>query len=849
MPKPHPDQTKAIEPYEHKGKQRVNNPPVGLVDTANDPPAPQKTYTYDPHIDPALQWSGKAEHVSFDVPTVSLHVHERIDPRTIIQAVRRQEKQEAQYQQMSLFHKVAENPPLREAIEFYKHRHGWSNRLISGDSLVVMNSLLEKEGLAGQVQMIYLDPPYGIKYGSNFQPFTNKRDVKDGKDDDLNQEPEMIKAFRDTWELAIHSYLTYLRDRLLLSRELLHESGSIFVQISDENVHLVRSLLDEVFGVENFCALIPFRKKTMPLGTKLLEQMSDFILWYAKSKPIVKYTKLFISQEPTPNSDWSWYQLADGTRHKMSHEQIKNQDLLPKETRIYRLKSLEPSGTNPSGMFDFEFEGKVYKPPRGGWGTDFESMQKLKKAKRLQPKGELLNYVLFFDDYPVTALTSPWADTVGPQDKVYVVQTNREVISRCLLMTTAPGDLVFDPTCGSGTTAYVAEKWGRRWITCDTSRVAITLTKQRLMTAPDFDYYELAYPKEGVGSGFRYKEAAHITLGSIANDEPSTPLILYDKPSVDTSRARITGPFTVEAVPAPTVKPLSEIESEPASDASITRSGETLRQSQWREELLQTGIRGKGGSLLKFSRVEPLPGTRHLHADAETRPSPGEAGGGDGGGVQRAVISFGPTFAPLEQKQVEQALEEAAHLMPRPKIIVFAAFQFDSEAAKDIDETRWPGVTLLKAQMNTDLLTEDLKKKRSSNESFWLIGQPDARLSVIASGEQAGKYQVEVAGFDYYNPKTGAIESGGVDKIAVWMLDTDYDGRSLFPRQVFFPMAGEKDGWARLAKNLKAEIDEERIEAFRGTLSLPFEPGKERRVAVKVVDDRGIESLKVIKVE
>ena len=838
MPKPRPDKTKAIEPYEHKGKDRVNNPPVGLVDTANDPPSPHKTYAYDPHIDPALQWAGKAEHVSFEVPTVSLHVHERIDPRTIIEAVRRQaETPEAT--QLSLFSAPKENPPLREAIEFYKHRHGWSNRLIAGDSLVVMNSLLEKEGMGGQVQMIYLDPPYGIKYGSNFQPFTNKRDVKDGKDEDLNQEPEMIKAFRDTWELEIHSYLTYLRDRFFLAQELLSESGSLFVQISNDNVHLVSCLLDEVFGSQNKAGVITFRK-TSALTSGLLAQNADYILWYAKNIKTIKYRQLF--GEKGIDSDLAFYsyiELPDGTRQRLSKDESL-QDF-PRNSRLFSVGDLTSSHFYAEGTQPFEHEGKSYRPGNRYWTTSLDGMRRLAANKRIYVSENSLRYVRYFDDFPYQPLTANWTDTNTGQysdPRVYVVQTATKVLQRCILMTTDPGDLVFDPTCGSGTTAAVAEQWGRRWITCDTSRVAITLAKQRLMTSM-FDYYQLAYPDEGVGSGFKYKTVPHVTLKSIANNEPPGQETLYDQSVTDKSRARITGPFTVEAVPAPTVKPLSEIESEPASDASITRSGETLRQSQWREELLQTGIRARGGRLLKFSRVEPLPGTRYLHADAETREEQ----------PQKAVISFGPTFAPLEQKQVEQALEEASHLVPRPKIIVFAAFQFDAEAAKDIDETQWPGVTLLKAQMNTDLLTEDLKKKRSSNESFWLVGQPDARLTVISEGEHAGKLQVEVAGFDYYNPKTGSIESGGVDKIAVWMLDTDYDGRSLFPRQVFFPMAGEKDGWARLAKNLKAEIDEDLIEAYRGSISLPFEAGKERRVAIKVVDDRGIESLKVIQVE
>ena len=454
------------------------------------------------------------------------------------------------------------------------------------------------------------------------------------------------------------------------------------------------------------------------------------------------------------------------------------------------------------------------------------------------------------------------------------------VIARCMLMTTDPGDLVFDPTCGSGTTAYVAEQWSRRWITCDTSRVSLTLAKQRLMTA-SFDYYELAHPAEGVGSGFKYKTVPHITLRSIANNPDiragmtraeidaaiarhAPQETLYDQPRVDRRKQRVSGPFSVEAVPAPTVAPLEQFlvddgqspeEGELVADNSVARSGETLRQADWRDELLKTGIRGKAGQYIKFARLEPLASCRYLHADGETLPNDrgGDSirEGGAAGTAQRVVVSFGPEHAPLERRQVEHAWEEARALVPRPQLLVFAAFQFDSEAAKDIDELNpaLAGMQFLKVQMNADLLTNDLKRKRASNESFWLIGQPDVAIHQVSKGQNTGKWQVEVRGFDYYNTKSGDVESGGEDKIAVWLLDTDYDGRSLYPRQVFFPMAGSRDGWARLARNLKAEIDEDLIEAYRGTVSLPFEAGEHRRIAVKIVDDRGIESLKVIEVD
>jgi len=850
-----------IESYEHKGKKRVNNPPVGLVTPDTDPDAgAKKTYACDPHLDPQLQWAGKAEHTSFEVPTVSLHVHERIDPRTIIEAVRRAPDPAAAVQ-MALFQTPQENPPLREAIEFYQHAHGWSNRLIAGDSLLVMNSLLEKEGMAGKVQMIYIDPPYGIKYGSNFQPFVNKRDVMDGKDEDLTAEPEQIRAFRDTWELGIHSYLTYLRDRLLLARELLTESGSVFVQISDENVHHVRELTDEVFISKNFVALIPFGK-TAGAGAKVIGSEFDYLLWYARDIAKLKSRQVYLPKAPDSFKSYKYAVSEDASEVRYATSEERADPLkLPKGWKLAQLSFAVSQDPGKPEERIYKLNGNEYDCGENRhWKTkNPEGLNRLANAKRLIGLASQLNYIRYYDDFPATPLTNNWSDTgsagfSSSDPKVYVVQTDTLAIQRCLLMTTDPGDLTLDITCGAGTTAYVSEQWGRRWITCDTSRVALTLAKQRLMTAA-FDYYELAHPQEGVGSGFIYKTVPHVTLKSIANNEPPGTETLYDQPLVDRKKHRVSGPFTVEAVPAPAVKSVEELlEGTPLpADLSIARSGETLRQGEWRDELLRSGIRGKAGQRIRFARLEPLPGCRWLHADGETRPNDDGAcrvrEKGAASEAQRIVVSFGPEHALLEQRQVALAIEEAQTLVPRPNLIIFAAFQFDPEASKDIDETNWPGVTLLKAQMNADLLTDDLKKKRASNESFWLIGQPDVRLGRIAKGGDKGKWRVSVEGFDYYNTKTGGIESGGAGQIAVWLLDTDYDGRSLYPRQVFFPMAGEDEGWARLARSLKVEIDEELIEAYRGTVSLPFAAGEHKRIAVKIVDDRGIESLKLLGVE
>ena len=842
-----------IATYEHPDKERVNNPPVGLVTPETDRDAGDKSYSHDPHLDPHLSWSGKAEHTSFEVPTVSLHVHERIDPRTIIEAVRKTREPE---EQGSLFAAPEENPPLRQAIEFYRHRHNWTNRLIAGDSLLVMNSLIEKEGLAGQVQMVYMDPPYGIRYGSNFQPFVNRRQVTDGRDADLTAEPEQIRAFRDTWELGIHSYLSYLRDRLLLARELLHESGSCFVQIGHENVLRVGLVMDDIFGAENRLATISYAT-TGGSSANTLPRVSDYLLWYAKDPKQAKYRQLY---EPLTRREviesFSWHvmvELPDGECRKPTPEERFDPDahLVP-DARVYRRMPLDSQGVSTTGRSEpYEYDGRVFRCGSARqWAVSKEGMDRLAELSRLEAlEGQTsLMWKKYEDEVPGRRINNIWPAPMSPTGKRYVVETATKVIQRCILMTTDPGDLVFDPTCGSGTSAYVAEQWGRRWITCDTSRVATALAKQRLMTA-NFDYHDLARPAEGVGGGFRYRSVPKVSAKTLAYDEPPAKVVLYDQPEPDRSKARVTGPFTVEAVPAPTVLPLDEVVERDAlpADDSVARTGPTIREGDWRDELLKTGIRGKNGQRIGFVRLEPLPGQRHLHAEGETRPDEAASRGPQVAALGgRAVVSFGPDHAPMEQRQVARAVEEASLLVPKPAVIVFAAFQFDPEASKDIDETNWPGVTLLKAQMNADLLTDDLKRKRASNESFWLIGQPDVAVERVSDGEDEGGFRVSVHGFDYYNTKTGNVESGNPDKIALWMLDPDYDGRSLFPRQVFFPMAGAGDGWAKLAKSLKAEIDATRMAAYRGTVSLPFEAGKHRRAAVKIVDDRGVESLKIV---
>jgi adenine-specific DNA-methyltransferase len=794
MPRKKANKKIEVKTYDHKGAKRKNIPPVGLVSSATDKFDGRQKYAHDPHIDPYLSWAGKKEGTEFDVQNVSLHIHERIDPKRIIKSFL---KKETGPKQVSLFEQPDNEPPLNKAIEFYKHEQDWTNRLIAGDSLLVMNSLLNKEGMAGKVQMIYIDPPYGIKYNSNFQPFVNKKDVKD-RDEDIPAEPEMIQAFRDTWELGIHSYLTHLRDRLLLAKELLHESGSVFVQISDENVFLVRQVISEVFEEKNFVNQIGFRT-AMTKPTNLLNNVFDYVLWYAKDKSKLKFNPLFTEKE----------------------------DLDQTTTQ-----QLEASA--PQAIYEFEYKGKTYNP-KNGWRVSQETLEKLAKQNRLHVSGTL-RFIRYAKDFPYKQYDNIWNEQLSEQTKLYVVQTNTEVVKRCMLMCSDPGDLIFDPTCGSGTSAYVAEQWGRRWITCDTSRVSITLAKQRLLTS-QFDYYELAHTDEGIRSGLKYKKVPHITLETIANNLPPKEETLFDQPVTEKNKVRVTGPFTVEAVPSLRVKPFDGKEPKiEGSGRELSQTGETGNQSLYRDELKTTGIRTTGGKKIEFSVVEPMLATKFLHAKGEIIEKDK---------TKKAYISFGPDFGPMEQRQVEEAINEARRLKEKPDFVIFAAFHFDPEAAKDIDQIDWSGVQILKAQMSVDLLTADLRKKRSSNQSYWLIGQPD--VEVIK--EKGGKYKVRVNGFDYYNPISGEIESKNNAHIAMWFLDTDYDERSLLPDQVFFPMKDSKRDWTKLAKTLNGEIDEELIEAFTGVESLPFEAGEEKKIAVKIIDNRGIESFVIKNLE
>lgn len=535
---------KSVETLKHDEAKRKNIPTAEYQSVLEkEQQNPKKVfYPRNRDLDPQLVWRGKDEQDWSDlvVQAPPLYIQEKVHPKVLIDDLRRASKvreHESGVITPDLFADFNGIPKDVDKTEFYQHDQNWSNRLILGDSLQVMASLAEREGLRGKVQCIYLDPPYGIRFNSNFQWSTTTRDVKDGQPTHITREPEQVKAFRDTWRDGVHSYLTYLRDRLTVARDLLTPSGSVFVQIGDENVHRVRALLDEIFGPDNFISLISF-VKTQALGAAFLPGAYDYILWFAKDKQHTKFRPLLTNKsEGIDLKTFAWISEDNISARRLTPDDLEDNSKLHER---FRAGDLSRQGASEIGTYEFEFEGKKYWPSGGRrWASNPTGMTRLARASRIQPLGKVLSYRLRFRDFPVMPLDNGWHDTyIGTfTKKIYVVQTGELAVTRCVLMTTDPGDLVLDPTCGSGTTAYVAEQWGRRWITIDTSRVALALTRARIMGAR-YPFYLLADSREGQDKeaeitrsapstrpvhgalqlGFVYERVPHITLKSIANN-------------------------------------------------------------------------------------------------------------------------------------------------------------------------------------------------------------------------------------------------------------------------------------------------------------------------------------------
>ena len=565
--KPHETE---VENYAHRSAKRLNIPTAENQALVPDDEKALKVLRYprNPDLDPQLVWRGKdaEDDGPLEVDAPPIYIQEKIHPRQLIADLRKQsaQRREERAEQIDLFQDFNGLPKgwVEDAAASYYHDEGrWQNRMILGDSLLVMASLAGREALRGKVQCIYFDPPYGIKFNSNWQPSTKSRDVKDGKEESVSREPEVVKAFRDTWKDGINSYLSYLRDRLTVARDLLSETGSVFVQIGDENLHLVRTLMDEVFGAENLVANITVQKAGSTFA-RYIGSVADYVIWYCKDVDAVKYHENYQARGDTGAdlSRFTQVELPDGTR--TSRAKLPK---LPIASRLFAPDPLESAGMGrqkgegAASWFPVELEGRTFKPTeQTRWKTNQQGMERLKKAGRLLPQATRIRFLKYVDDFPFSSMTNIWSDLAGAADKVYVVQTNSTIVERCILMTTDPGDLVVDPTCGSGTTAYVAEQWGRRWITIDTSRVALTLARARLMGAK-YDYYLLADseagaaedgkltgkpPAEGpfkndIRHGFVYERAPHVMLKSIASNAEID--VIWDRyqPKLEHLRVRL----------------------------------------------------------------------------------------------------------------------------------------------------------------------------------------------------------------------------------------------------------------------------------------------------------------------
>jgi len=855
-------------------------------------------------LDPQLVWRGKDMQDWSDlvVHAPPLYIQEKVHPKVLIDdLLRRTEVDDvAAEPQVDMFADFNGIPDEGAKTEFYQHDANWTNRMILGDSLQVMASLAEREGLRSKVQCIYLDPPYGIKFNSNFQWSTTSRDVKDGKTDHITREPEQVKAFRDTWRDGIHSYLTYLRDRLIVSRDLLTDSGSIFVQIGDENVHRVRSLMDEVFGESNFVALIAYAKTTGFSGS-YLSSVCDYLVWYSKAKENLKYRPLFDIKE-AGGEGASKYKPASS------------------------IKALRNFAVNSEQTF--KFRGIEWSPPAGlHWKTIVTGLTRVAKAERVIQEGKSIRYVRYLDDFAIYPRTNIWLDIGGVQSrtdpKIYVVQTATEAAKRCILMTTDPGDLVLDPTCGSGTTATVAEQWGRRWITIDTSRVALALARARIMGAR-YPYYLLADSQDGqqkeaeitrsspltlpthgnIQQGFVYERVPHIMLKSIANNA-----------EIDVIWEQFHE--ILELLQKQLIKVLDEAweeweiprdADEDWSDAAKKHHAEWWEQRLARQKEIDASIAAKADYEYLYDKpyedkkkvrvagpftVESISPHRVLGVDendelidgvAESQESYGEEqnfvqmimenlktagvqqahkedkidftsltpwpgdlicaegryfeGGEESGTEKRAGIFIGSEFGTVSRPDLVAAAREAGDA--DFDVLITCAFNYDAHSTEFNKLGRIP---VLKARMNADLHMADDLKNTGKGNLFVIFGEPDIDINDV----EGGKVQVKINGVDVFHPNTGEVRSDGADGIACWFIDTDYNEESFFVRHAYF--LGANDPYKALKTTLKAEINEEAWATLNSDTSRPFVKPKSGRIGVKVINHLGDEVMKVFRVD
>jgi adenine-specific DNA-methyltransferase len=770
----------------------------------------------DPAADPVLFWAGKRNQRQ--VPVLPLQRNEIVSESRIAQIIERArraaEEGSGSARQGHLFadlEKTLRDSDRSKRVEFYTHEEGWKNKLICGDSLNVMESLLHYEHLRGKVQMIYIDPPYGVKYDSNFQQRVDapKNDDPDGADEVLT-----IKAFRDTWILGVHSYLSYLRERLYLCRELLAHSGSVFFQISDSNVHHVRELMDEVFGASAFIGQIAFTKTTGQ-SSATLSSVFDYLLWYARDPSSLKYRQLYKRKVPGDEgaTEYNKLELPNGTLRQATTDELDGTVKLPDGARLFSAYSLFSAGEGKDQLWQFEWSHRgrriVTVCPKGyhfKTGNDPDRLRKLVALNRLIPSEGQRILKRYLDDFPFTPYSNLWTDTRGEPGMLYSVQTAAKVIQRCILMTSDPGDLIFDPTCGSGTTAYAAERVGRRWITCDTSRVALNVARQRLLSAT-FEHFRTR--NGGLRDGFVYSTAPQLTLKCLVDDLEPEQIELFDQPEVDAGAIRICGPFEVSSLGR------YSVEDWKGYVVQVPGIGEAANLENYVEVICRL--------YRKDAAIQGATGLVHAVAEAEK---------------EKIAISVGPLSGRVTAKQINDAVQDALASGILEVHVLGWAFEANVGEVKSALEKRGK-VKVELMMIRPDTLAEGLKATQSEM-LFSPLALPDIEMAVEKNGKER-QLRVALKGVALFDRKRRTTDYKAADSgyVSAWYLDEDYDGDCFVDCQMFFDFKKTPN----IKAALKAEVDPE--EFTLKLVSEPFPPRGYKRIAVKVVDVYGNESTVV----
>lgn len=843
--------TKPTDQYSHPSAKRTNLPTEQTESTMPD--ADRQPLRHVPQMrkideEPILAWNrqptnenGHAAH--------PLYVREKVHPAAFVKLL------QGNGPQPQLFKDFNGLPSADAAYEWYQHATNWSNRLIHGECTRVMASLLARESMSGNVQMIYFDPPYGMGYKSNFQVSINQRDRTPEAAAGRPCDTRTIRAFRDTYERSIHSYLDLTREKLILMRELLCASGSLFMQIGSENLFRAGLLLDEVFGAENRIALIPFAT-TSGTSSSTLPNVADFLLWYAKDKPCVKYRQLY---EPLTRSEMVAYmssyamvELEDGSTRRLKVEEREEPDAaLPPGSRLYQRVALTSPGVSNTGRSEpYLWNGNSWPCPQGEqWRVSMTGMDRLAARGRLDAasEGSTLRWKRYESEIPGRRINNLWHQQMSASDKRYVVQTADSVIERCVLMATDPSDLVFDPTCGGATTAVAAEKWGRRWITCDTSPIAISIARQRLSTST-FPYWTLSdsddgaaeeaklvgvepvrTPEHGWGNdpanGFVYERVPQVSARTLAYDLDPNPILLVDQPRRRRGVTRVSSPLTVESEqPWATVIPLDGTD-----DESVIAHGDFSAAVE--SALLDHSISGgRSGIDMTIRGLEPWPGESELLAWRATYTIGG--GAAEHGGA--VMVAAEDVTVPGEM--IREAAREITDSAERADLLLVVAYAYGSDAPAQVGR-----IAIARAQMNRDLMIRELSSE-TDHEAFVIIGEPDVR---VIDGLPGGQMAVEICGYDTFDPATGNASEGGPDDVACWMLDTDHDGESFFARRIHFPGADRDRLIKKLVTTLGSGIDELQRMALTSMRSAPFDPPEAGRIAIKIITATGMEMTSI----